>query len=126
MLVQSTLRSAPGDFLDPKPDVPTHIKIETAFNEWKASKGTILINKVAFENGVHESTLRRRIGGLVSRKQAYEAMQKLTPAEERSLKEWILRLDEGGFPVRPCQITQMATEILVLRGYTEGLGKNWL
>jgi hypothetical protein len=53
-------------------------------------------------------------------------MQKLTPAEERSLEEWILRLDEGGFPARPCQITQMATEILVLRGYTEGLGKNWL
>jgi len=81
---------------------------------------------VAFENGVHESTLRRRIGGSVSRKQAYEAMQKLTPAEERSLEEWILRLDEGGFPARPCQIIQMATEILVLRGYTEGLGKNWL
>ena len=35
-------------------------------------------------------------------------------------------MDEGGFPARPCQISQMATEILVLRGDNRPLGINWI
>jgi hypothetical protein len=127
MAVHSTLRSITDTAIA---DLPLDTRIQLAFDEWKAAnskaKGSLSVTKAAQNYYLYESTLRRRIAGGVSRKQAAQAKQRLTPGEEQSLHDWIVRLEEGGFPARPCQCLQMAQEILALKGDTAPIGVNWL
>ena len=58
------------------------------------------IRKAAEAYGVHYSTVRRRLKGAKSRRIANSHRQLLTPAEERAIVRWIVRLEEFGFPPR--------------------------
>jgi hypothetical protein len=129
MAAQSTLCSSPPQDTA-LADLPLNTRIQLAYDQWKEanskSKGSLSVTKAAKNHYLYESTLRRRIAGGASRKQALQAQQKLAPGEEQSLHDWIVRLDEGGFPARPCQCLQMAQEILAMRGDNTPLGANWL
>jgi hypothetical protein len=77
MAAQSTLRNTiPPDTAIA--DLPLDTRIKLAYNQWKEanakSKGSLTVNKAANNWFLWESTLRRRIAGGVSRKQANQAM----------------------------------------------------
>ena len=73
MAAHSTLRNNPPTNTAIA-GLPLDTRIELAYNQWKEanlkSKGSLSVNKAAKNYYVVESTLRRRIAGRVSRKQA--------------------------------------------------------
>ena len=58
------------------------------------------IGDAATAFSVPPSTLAHRIIGRRTRREAHEADQLFTPAEERAIGKWILHLDDLGFPPR--------------------------
>lgn len=71
-------------------------------------------------------TLTRRISGGKSRKEAHQHRQRLTEAEEKALVRWITHLAAWGFHPRVNQLMFMAEELLLKKGDTKPLGKNWV
>jgi len=57
-------------------------------------KGTtsMWVRKIARSHGVPNSTLQDRINGAVSKKEANQAKQRLSPSEEDTLRDWMLEL----------------------------------
>jgi hypothetical protein len=47
---------------------------------------------------VPESTLRTRLRGVLARHETTPVNVKMSPVEEQSLVQWILHLDQRGFP----------------------------
>jgi len=94
------------------------------------------IRKAAEAYGVHYSTVRRRLRGAKARKLAHVHQQLSTPAEERAIVRWIVRLEEFGFPPRVSHVKEaivllkhpeLSLEEEAIEGYFEGaIGKNYL
>ena len=51
--------------------------------------------------------------------------RKLTLTEEQTIVEYILDLDQRGFPPRKCEVIDMADKLLAARG-GEPVGKKWV
>src|SRR6266536_3354382 len=51
--------------------------------------------------------------------------QRLSVEEEWELKAWSQQLEKWGWPVRISQLEKIATDLLLLKGDTKKLGKNW-
>jgi hypothetical protein len=49
----------------------------------------------------------------------------LTPAEEDVLVEYCLQLERWGCPARISQLRKIAEELLIAKGDTDPIGKNW-
>ena len=77
--------------------------------------------------GVHYSTLRRRLKGSTSRQKAHIKQQLLSPADEKAIVRWIVRMEEFGFPPR---VSHVKEAISLLKGgtgeYTDKIGRNYL
>ena len=58
------------------------------------------VRKAAVSFHVPRRTLSTRLHGRVAREDTGANSHKLTPTEEQSLVEWILDLDERGYPLR--------------------------
>lgn len=86
----------------------------------------ISINKAADAYGIPRSTLKGRIHGSNPRKEHDEARQKLTPRQERKLRDWILIQHDLGCPVSHLQVRDFASKVAVRNGFQDGVGKNWL
>ena len=51
--------------------------------------------------------------------------QKLTPEEEQTIEDWIIRLHDWGWPPKVHQTRHLANELLRLKGCKDGVGPNW-
>ena len=69
------------------------------------------VKRTADEYELARSSLRNRIAGRKTRKQARTTQQSLTEIEELTLERWITRLTRTGYPVSPTLAIQMAEEL---------------
>jgi hypothetical protein len=78
---------------------------------------------------VPESTLRTRLRGILPRCEIKPVNVKMSPIEEQSLVQWILHLDQRGFPPQIIDVRRMADALLAARGQDPPpppIGKNWV
>jgi hypothetical protein len=78
---------------------------------------------------VIHSTLRTRLRGILPRHETTPVNVKMSPLEEQSLVQWILDLDQRGFPPQIIDVRRMADVLLAARGQDPPpprVGKNWL
>ena len=61
----------------------------------------------------------------MSKKEASEARQRLSPGEEEALQDWIMQLATWGWPVQVWQLHAMASAMLLGKGDTKELGIHW-
>jgi hypothetical protein len=76
-----------------------------------------------------ESTLRSRLKGTTPRLETAPVNRKLSSIEEQSLIQWILNLDQRGFPPQVIDVRRMADALLAGRGQTPPpppVGQNWV
>lgn len=83
------------------------------------------VRKAATNFDVPRSTLRHRMAGMQPNKSSKIAMQRLTPEEEDAIKKTILQLFAWGWPMTIKAVEALASQLLVKRGDTQPLGKNW-
>ncbi|KAI7968275.1 hypothetical protein EIK77_010445 [Talaromyces pinophilus] len=87
------------------------------------------IRHVARLYDVSEATLRRRLKGTKSPREAGIPRRKLTPTEEIVLRDWIYSLERRGVPPRPRMLGEMANILLAERDLTktpQKIGVNWV
>ena len=82
--------------------------------------------KAAERNGVPRQTLRDRIAGALPHSEAHKHQQKLSEAQERDLRDWVLIQHALGFPPTHTQVREFAHRIAKNNGYNEPIGKHWL
>ena len=100
-------------------------------------EGQLLLAKFAVDQGqiqapkhaatvyaVPETTLRRRLTGISSRRDCIPNSKKLTLLEESVIIQHILDLDSRGFLPRLAAVEDMANKLLTARG-KDKVGKNW-
>jgi len=89
------------------------------------------IDHAAKALGVSRTTLRRRLKGGKTRKQARESMQLLSAQEEKALVDWIANAAASGNPVTQAYIKEVAEGIRKSRTevtpeYLRPIGSSWL
>ena len=79
---------------------------------------------LAFDNP--ETTLRRRISGVVSRPQKTANCQKLSDTEESTLLAWILDMDKHGLSLHLPIVCHLAQLLVSARLPSTTIGENWV
>ena len=85
--------------------------------------------KAAETYRVSETTFRRRLQGIGPQTETNARKRKLKPSEEQALVQWILDLDQRGFPPQIIDVRRMADYLLASRGQNpppQPVGKNWV
>ena len=110
-------------------ELPWATRLELAVDEYKTTyteTGKVSFRSVGRRYNIHWENIRDRIvRGSKSRKAVAQDRQRLTPAEEDVLEEYCLLLESWGCPARISQLKQIAEELLVAKGDTKLIGKNW-
>jgi hypothetical protein len=76
-------------------------------------------------NDVPRSTAQRRDKGTAPRRGSIAPNRRLTPAQEETLKQWILSMDQRGMPPRTSTVRQMAS-LLAAQGGSRPVGERWV
>jgi hypothetical protein len=84
------------------------------------------IREAAKAYNVPRSTLASRQNGILPRNAAHEQQQRLTPAQEEFLTDWILEQDLQGYAPSHTRVREMAARVLCMDGDPEPLGKAWV
>jgi hypothetical protein len=84
------------------------------------------VQKAALHWGIPRSTLRHRLQGTESRKEAFASQQRLSPIQEQHLTQWILTQCDLGLPPTYAQIKQFTQRILATKGDDKPIGKHWM
>ncbi|RPA93378.1 hypothetical protein L873DRAFT_1585223, partial [Choiromyces venosus 120613-1] len=69
------------------------------------------IRKISKTRRIERMSLGRRLAGIPTRTESDENRQLLSHAQEKELKDWILEMQDCGFPCPPQIIRFMAAEI---------------
>jgi hypothetical protein len=84
------------------------------------------IRQAALAYNVPYSTLNYRLSGRVARVEIRANSHKLTPIEEQVLIQWIISMDNRGYPPRVCAVQNAARLLLQQRvGPSTSIGINW-
>lgn len=84
------------------------------------------IRKAARAYGVPKSTLYRRLQGDLPIRQSQEPYQRLGPAQEKGLADWIRIQASLGLSPTHAEVRFFAEEILRREGTQQALGKRWV
>lgn len=84
------------------------------------------VRKAAIDWGIPRSTLRSRILGHESHRQAAEDQQRLSPVQEGHLASWIITQEALGLPPTHAQVKEFAQRILAAKGDHRPIGKHWM
>ena len=101
--------------------------IAAALHEFKNTENAS-VQGLAKRFGIPRGTLRRRINCAEPHATAHQASQKLAPADENNLVQWILARERCGLAPEIEQLREMALHILQLRNPGRSdliLGKHW-
>ncbi|SLM34487.1 hypothetical protein LPUS_03257 [Lasallia pustulata] len=85
-------------------------QIQQAYNYWLSTKDQEdppSLHKVAKGHNIAYSTLRHRKNGVILKKEANQAMQKLTPIEEDVIALWVTTLTTWGSLPTHLQLVKM-------------------
>ncbi|KAF6809210.1 hypothetical protein CPLU01_15545 [Colletotrichum plurivorum] len=82
--------------------------------------------KASLEYGVPKTTIVRRLQGVKGRDGAWARYQRLSPEQETHLTEWVRVQATLGLPPTHQQLRDFAERILVVKGDTQPLGRNWI
>ncbi|KAF6833664.1 transposase [Colletotrichum plurivorum] len=82
--------------------------------------------KASLEYGVPKTTIVRRLQGVKGRDGAWARYQRLSPEQETHLTEWVRVQAALGLPPTHQQLRDFAERILVVKGDTQPLGRNWI
>jgi len=104
---------------------PTYTEINL-LNAIDAVKSGSSIRQASRDWGIPLTTLYGRLTGRVSRREAKEHVQRLSPTQESSLVDWVLVQDQLGLPPTHRQIKHFAQRILKAGGDEKCLGKHWM
>ena len=80
------------------------------------SNPTRSLRRLALSFDVPRSTLQTRLHGVKPKREIVSVNRKLSPSEEQSLVQWILELDQRGFPPKIIHVRRMADHLLAARG----------
>jgi hypothetical protein len=84
------------------------------------------LNQAAKDHRVPRTTLQGRLKGAASKKEAGNARQSLSPAEEKALAEWIRIQDALNQPPSHRQVRLAAQRMLLVSGSETKLGSTWI
>jgi hypothetical protein len=98
--------------------------IEAAIQDYRTGRYSS-VRAAAKAYGISRTTLQARVNGRTNRATSHEYRQRLTPAQETFLVQWILDEESYGRPPTHARLRQMATRLLSAGGETRALGKNW-
>ncbi len=76
--------------------------------------------------GISPATFSARLRGRSTRQVSHEHTQRLSPAQEDFLAEWILEQDMQGYPPSHTRAREMAARIIRMNGDIKPLGKKWI
>lgn len=102
----------------------TETRIQLALDAYRSQKVPSL-NQAAKLFNVPPSTLKHRNHGRRSAKESQQAQQRLSVAEEQSIKLCILQMAAWGWPISIPYLEGLVLDLLKKRGDTEPLGNNW-
>jgi hypothetical protein len=109
----------------PEPDYEERIGL--AFDAWRQGQSQPKPpsgRSLAKLFRISKTTLQRRIDRVPSKKEASQAIQRLSPGEEEALRDWIIQLAVWGWPVQVWQLHAIALLLLLRKGDTKLLGIN--
>jgi len=106
-------------------ELPYAERLNLAHKAWIDSNGKQKLKVLARTFGVAYLTLHDRIHGAIPKVQASQAMQRLSPAKEEAIRDWILDLSRWGWPIRIERLRTMAKELLLDKGDTADLSVHW-
>src|ERR1700712_3062299 len=92
-------------------------------NQFKSQRTATRVYKVPL------ATLQRRLQGIPSQRGSRSTQRLLLECEEEQLIQWILSLEQRGFPPAIIDVKRMAQTLLTRRGSTSKtrtIGKNWI
>ena len=84
------------------------------------------MRKAAKLHGVPTSTIAHRLSGTQNRQTSHQHLQKLSPAQEKSLCSWVVIQDSIGCPPTHAQIKEFAGHIAKQNGYKNHIGTHWM
>ena len=87
------------------------------------------VRRAAVLYDVPQTSLVRRVNGIVPLTEFNAKKRKLQPSEEQALVEWALELNRRGFPPYIIDLRRMADTLLTARGQNpppQPVGKNWV
>ncbi|KAL8383628.1 hypothetical protein RB595_010701 [Gaeumannomyces hyphopodioides] len=91
-----------------------------------AVQAKVPIRKAARTYGIPTSTLRDRLKGALPIRQSQKPFQRLGPAQEKGLADWIRIQASLGLPPTHAEVRFFAEEILRREGTQQALGKRWI
>ncbi|KAF4808752.1 hypothetical protein CGCTS75_v014793 [Colletotrichum tropicale] len=84
------------------------------------------LRKAAHEYGIPRTTLQYRLHGTQGRAAAFADLQRLSPAQEAKLAEWVRIQHALGLPPSHQQVKEFAGRILHAMGDTQPVGRGWV
>ncbi|KAF9730046.1 transposase [Paraphaeosphaeria minitans] len=87
------------------------------------------LRRLAASFDVPRSTLQTRLYGIKPKRETVSVNRKLRPIEEQSLVDWILDLNQRGFPPHIIDVRRMADHLLAARGQIPPplpVGQKWV
>ena len=77
---------------------------------------------------VPRSTAQQRVKGTKPKRGSIAPNRRLTPAQEETLKQWILSMDQRGMPPRVATVRQMASLLAAQYGpaVLQPIGEKWV
>ena len=115
--------------------MPAQTRLEKVRKEGRKVLALQALQKGQFSSGRHaarlydvpNSSLNDRQRGRVARVELRANNHKLTETEELALVQWILSMDERGYPPRICAVREAAELLLKQRaiGPSASIRKNW-
>ena len=75
---------------------------------------------------VPRTTAQQHDKGIKAKRGSIASNRRLTPAQEESLKQWILSMDQRGMPPRATTVREMASLLATQRARSQPVGERWV
>ena len=86
----------------------------------------VSLSKAAAQHAVPKITLSHRMNGIAAKSETIQPAQRLSPAEENRVVQWIKRQESLGYAPSAAVVRQVVEAIMKKRGDMSPLGKHWI
>lgn len=95
-------------------------------NAVEAIKNGASIRQTSLQSGVPRTTLHNRLHGTQPHRTSSSVQQRLSPAQEASLTQWVLTQAALGLRPTHAHLKDFAERVLARQGDTRPLGRRWI